>query len=61
MPSSHSQKQTQNENLNMRTLAQKAADIRKANKAAKEQRAQELLKSNEFLYHLSIPDTNTTS
>jgi hypothetical protein len=44
------QKQTQGKNLDPRTPAQKAAETRKANKVAEEQRAQELLESSEFLY-----------
>jgi hypothetical protein len=45
-----SKKQTQNINLDVRTLAQKAAATRRANKAAEEQRNRELLESGEFLY-----------
>jgi hypothetical protein len=43
-------KQTQDTNLDMKTPAQKAAETRRANKAAEQQRNQELLESGEFLY-----------
>jgi hypothetical protein len=45
-----SKKQTQNTNLDIRTPAQKAAETRRANKAAEEQRNRELVESSEFLY-----------
>jgi hypothetical protein len=45
-----SKKQTQNTNLDIRTPAQKAAETRRANKMAEEQRNRELLESSESLY-----------
>jgi hypothetical protein len=45
-----SKKQAQTMNLDIRTPAQKAAETRRANKMAEEQRNRELLESGEFLY-----------
>jgi hypothetical protein len=60
-----SKNRTQNINPDMRTPAQKAAETRRANKAAEEQRNQELLESSEFdstSFNLtSTPDSNSTS
>jgi hypothetical protein len=45
-----SKKQAQTMNFDIRTPAQKAAETRRANKMAEEQRNRELLESGEFLY-----------
>jgi hypothetical protein len=45
-----SKKQTQNISPDMRTPTQKAAETRRANKAAEEQRNLVLLESGQFLY-----------